>query len=87
MELPWGKVILLSFVGVIVYIASQFGPRDLIQSILFKLLIVLCFFAFLLIVPILPEKLRKYIRQAVRRPSKFENIIKEARKALPKKTG
>lgn len=75
MQLPWGKVMLLSGLAIFVYLLSIFSPEPLLGSIVVRLFLALLFFSAFMVLPILPASEKATIMNILRDPRKIRNAF------------
>jgi O-antigen/teichoic acid export membrane protein len=78
MQLPWGKVLVILFLGIAMYTISLFGPEENILSLCSNFLIMTAFISTIMLLPILPGDWRRLIFFAVTKPWRILRIKRGA---------
>ncbi len=78
MELPWFKVSLIFTLAILFYTLSLFVPNDIVESILWRIVIIIIFCTVFFLLPILTENQKKEVWEKTRTGSK--NLILNIKK-------
>lgn len=76
MQLQWRKIGLLLLIGIVATVASIHGPEDLPFSISLNILLITGVFVSFMLLPIFPAQHRRIIMQIMKRPWRFNIILK-----------